>query len=150
MPEFQQLEQANIVLNQGMKSTHLFTPLLGSLLFVLFFPTFQRKRGRTGAKGLLSAFPYQVEMFSSVGVGTGSPAAQAAGSTRTLTAARWGLYTDGRCFHSLLLGPFHSSKNAEFLIYGSRKVHYLILQFKQTKMALLFSLKCTAQVSSKV
>lgn len=118
MPEFQQLEQSDIILNRGTKNTQLVTPLLGNLLGVLFFPAFQRKEGE---QGLLRAFPYRVEMFCSGAVGKGRLAAQTAGSTGPSTAVRWGLYSHGLCFHSLLLGPFHELRKCSASHYDSRK-----------------------------
>lgn len=58
--------------------------------------------------------------------------------------------TNGLHFHSLLFGYFPQLKKCRACDYDFRKTHYLILQFEQTKKALVFSLKCTAQVSSKV
>ena len=123
--------------------------------FVLFFPTFRREEGGWRRK-IYSVFTLSRVAFSTVEGGKHKPAAKIAGRTWTLTAIRWVFIprivagVQIACIFPYYLGVLSIAPKCRSCYYDSRKTHYLILQFKQTKMTLVFKLKCTTQVSSKI
>lgn len=131
-----------LFLNRGTKSTQLLTLLCSAWQPCWLCFSFQCFRGKRANWGLLRAFPYPVETLSQWWGGEGQPKlldvlgppVQQPGGVCVPVAC---VFT--RCF----LSPFHKLRKGSSASHdGSRRIQRL----KQTKIALLFSLKKQAQV----